>query len=97
MPRGMHKSGRLRKVFVKTPGAKTKIQYKRRKPARAKCAVYGTPLQAVPRELPAKMANMSKSKKRPERPYGGILSSRAMRELLKHKARTLLQKVKGGD
>ena len=28
MPRGMFKSGRLRKIFVKTPGGKTTVHYR---------------------------------------------------------------------
>lgn len=84
----MHKSNTLRKVFVKTPGGKTTVHYRRRKPACAKCADTGKPLSGVPRELPRKMTNLPKSKKRPERPYGGFLSSAAMRKRLKQKARS---------
>ena len=95
MPRGMHKSRRLRKVFVKTPGGKNKVHYRQRKPRKATCPVEGTPLAGVPRELPAKMRNIPKSQRRPERPYGGILSSKATRSLLKQRARSLLAKLRG--
>ena len=87
MVRGMYRSHRLRRVFVKTPGGDTKIQYKQRKPSKAKCAVYGTPLSGVPNVTDAKMRNLAKTKKRPQRPYGGVLSSKAMREVIKSKAR----------
>ena len=87
MPRGMFKSGRLRKIFVKAPGGKTNIQYKQRKPSKAKCGACGKVLAGVPRELPAKMANMPKTAKRPERIFGGVLCSQCTKELLKNRAR----------
>jgi len=87
MPRGMFKSGRLRKIFVKTPGSKTIIHYRQRKPSKAICGSCKKPLLGVPRELPAKMANLPKTAKRPERPYGGVLCSTCVRKVHKQKAR----------
>ncbi len=87
MPRGMFKSGRLRKIFVKTPGAKNVVHYRQRKPSKAVCGNCKKVLAGVPRELPAKMANMSKSMKKPERPYGGNLCSACTRIVLQNKAR----------
>ncbi|HLC89031.1 MAG TPA: 50S ribosomal protein L34e [Candidatus Nanoarchaeia archaeon] len=87
MPAGKHKSGRYRKVFVRTPGGNTTIHYRKRKPKKAICANCKKQLAGVPRELPSKMANMPKTAKRPERPYGGVLCSGCTRELLKQKAR----------
>lgn len=88
MPSGKHKSRTLRKVFVKTPGGNNKVHYRKRKPARAKCAGCGAVLASVPRELPAKMANLPKTAKRPERPFGGVLCSTCMRMMMKEKARS---------
>jgi|SaaInlStandDraft_3_1057020.scaffolds.fasta_scaffold181297_1 large subunit ribosomal protein L34e len=88
MPRGMYKSGRLRKIFVKTPGGKTTVQYRQRKPSAAVCSTCKKPLLGVPRELPAKMANMPKTLKRPERPYGGILCSPCTRKRVQQEARS---------
>jgi large subunit ribosomal protein L34e len=87
MPRGMFKSGRLRKVFVKAPGGRTKLHYRQRKPSKAICASCKKQLSGVPRELPAKMRNLPKSAKRPERPYGGTLCSVCTRKLMQQKAR----------
>jgi large subunit ribosomal protein L34e len=89
MVAGKHKSRTLKKIFVKVPGNTVKIHRRKRKPNRPICAVYGTPLQGVARELPSKMGNIPKTKKRPERPYGGVLSSKAMRAKMKEKARNL--------
>ena len=87
MPAGKHKSGRYRKVSVKTPGGKTKVHFRERKPKAAKCAIFGTKLSGVPRERPAKLGKYAKSARRPDRPFGGVLSSRAMRVVIKEQAR----------
>lgn len=87
MPRGMYRSRTLRRVFVKTPGGRTVMRYRRRKPSKAICANCKKVLIGVPREIPSKMKNMPKSSKRPERPYGGIYCSACTRQLLRLKAR----------
>ena len=88
MPRGREKSGRFRKIFVKTPGSKTVVHHRERKPSKAVCGSCGANLAGVPRERPAKMANMPKTAKRPERPYGGVLCSKCMRNQVKEHARS---------
>ena len=87
MPRGMFKSGRLRKIAVKTPGGKVKVHYRERKPSRAICGSCKKALAGVPRELASKMSNMPKTAKGPERPYGGVLCSKCMRLLMQKRAR----------
>ncbi|MFC1728509.1 50S ribosomal protein L34e [Nanoarchaeota archaeon] len=84
MPRGSLKSRTLRRVFVKTPGSKTKVQYRKRKPSKAKCGKCEAVLSGVPRERPKKMQKMSKTKKRPQRPFGGVLCTKCTRiEIIK--------------
>jgi len=78
---------RLRMLFVRTPGSRTTIQFKKKKPSKAKCGSCGKVLSGVPRKLPSKMKNLSKTKKRPERPYGGVLCSACTRSLIKEQAR----------
>lgn len=65
----------------------TKTVYERRKPKVGSCHVTGETLKGVPRVLPVRMKNMSKTEKRPQRPFGGVLSSKASREELKKRAR----------
>ena len=89
MVSGKHKSRSLRKVFVKTPGGKTKIHYRSKKPKKPICAEDGTQLHGIPRLKASKMKNLSKSKKRPSRPFAGVLSSKAMRRKMKEKAKAL--------
>jgi len=82
MPRTRLTNRSFRKVKVKLAASVT-TQYKKRKPSKAKCAGCGKELKGVPRERPYKMQNMAKTKKRPERPYGGNLCSKCMREKIK--------------
>jgi large subunit ribosomal protein L34e len=81
------RSRTLRRVSRRTPGSKTVLQYRKRKPSKAKCSKCGKLLPGVPRERPYKMARMAKTKKRPERPYGGSLCSACMRRKMVTEAR----------
>lgn len=87
MVTGKHKSRTFRRIFVKTPGGRTTLHYKKRKPSKAKCGKCGTVLKGVARQRPYKMKNMPKTAKRPSRPYGGVLCSRCLRRLMISKAR----------
>ncbi len=85
---GKFKSRRAyRLIYVKVPGGRTVIQYRKKKPSKAKCAKCGALLAGVPRERPYRMQNMPKTKKRPERPFGGYYCSRCLRRLIISKSR----------
>lgn len=79
MPRPQFRTKTFRKVFVKTPGGKTVLHYRRRKPSAAKCANCERKLAGVPRNIPAQIRKLPKNQKRPDRPYGGILCSKCSR------------------
>ena len=87
MPITQYRTRSLRRIYVKTPGGKTVVQHRKRKPSKAICGKCGDVLKGVPRERPYKMKTMAKTEKRPERPYGGVLCSKCMRILFKAKAR----------
>lgn len=87
MPEPRKRSRTFRRVKKRTPGSRVVTHYELRKPKIARCARCGKPLKGVPRERPAKMRKLPKTKKRPERPYGGYLCSSCMRELMKQKIR----------
>ena len=87
MPAPRLRSRSLRRVFRKVPGGRVSIHYKKRKPKAAKCGNCGAILKGVPRELPYKMRSMTKTKKRPERPFGGVLCSKCMRKEIINKIR----------
>jgi large subunit ribosomal protein L34e len=80
MPSGKQRSRTFRRVFKRVPSGESRKYYLKRKPSKAKCAGCGKVLAGVPRERPYKMQNMSKTKKRPERPFGGVLCSSCMRK-----------------
>jgi large subunit ribosomal protein L34e len=82
MPEGRKRSRSFRRIYVKTPGGRTVIHYKRRKPGRAKCGC-GAVLMGAPRGIPSVMRKLSKTEKRPERPFGGVLCSKCMRAKIK--------------
>ena len=87
MPAPSKRSRSLRRIFVKTPGGRTTIHYKYRKPSSAKCGKCGAVLKGIIRERPYKMRKIAKTKKRPTRPYGGVLCTKCMRKLFIEKAR----------
>lgn len=87
MVSGRLRSRTFRRVYTKTPGARVVIHYKRRKPGFAQCAACKENLKAVPRGRPVDFQNMPKTKKRPQRPYGGVLCSACSRKILIAKAR----------
>jgi large subunit ribosomal protein L34e len=82
-----YRSRTLARIKIVTPGHRHIVHYKKRKPAKAKCGKCGALLKGVPRERPYKMQNMAKTRKRPERPYGGVLCTRCMREMIVNKVR----------
>ena len=87
MPAPKLRSRSRRRVYAKVPGGSTHIHYKKRMPAHAKCGKCGAALKGTPRELPFRMRKMAKTKKRPQRPYGGVLCTKCMRDLIVEKAR----------
>ncbi|MBU0471436.1 MAG: 50S ribosomal protein L34e [Nanoarchaeota archaeon] len=88
MPAGNKKSGTFRKIFKKIISGKNVIHYKKRKPKQHKCAECGKELSGIPRLTPIKMQALSKTEKRPERPYGGNLCSICTRKKIIQKARS---------
>ncbi len=80
-----------RRVAVRTPGSKIVTHYKARRPKLGRCFVTGEILKGVPRASASALHTMAKSKKRPQRPYGGVLSSKAARRLIITEARALSQ------
>ena len=86
MPSGKHKSRTFRRVFTRVI-SKTKKVYKKRAPKIAHCSNCKDKLKGIPRLRPYKAMTIAKTKKRPERPYGGKLCSKCTRLLLKSKVR----------
>lgn len=89
MVRRALRSRSFRKVKVKTPGGKTVEHFRKKKPKKAHCGSCGSELKGVARARPTKMQNMAKTKKRPERPFGGVLCSKCSKAMFKEKAKSL--------
>ena len=92
MPAPRFRSRSLRRVFVKTPGGKTVVHHKRRKPGKPQCAMCKNYLKGVARGITFDIHKLSKTERRPERPYGGVLCSKCMRKLFVDKARKMVIK-----
>ncbi|NUN11857.1 hypothetical protein HUU53_04410 [Candidatus Micrarchaeota archaeon] len=58
-----------------------------RKPSHAVSAISGSKLQGVPKRTVSQMKKLSKTQKRPERKFGGVLSHKIVAQLIKEKAR----------
>lgn len=86
------KSRTLRRVKVRT-STRLALHYEKKKPKKARCSVNGMLLSGVARGNQVDISRLAKTKRRPQRPYGGCLSSRAMRELIIRKTRSKIENV----
>lgn len=89
----LKKSKKLRQIFKRLPSSKVKIQYEKIKPSKHKCANCGNYLHGTLNLRQAKMRNIAKTKKRPERMFGGYLCSACSRQKVKEIVR--LRELKG--
>ena len=89
MVAGNRRSRTLRRLHRKTPGGVTRIKYVKRVPQAAKCRVCGDVLKGVPRARARQLHSMSRTEKRPSRPFGGQLCSSCMRQEMIKRARSL--------
>lgn len=80
MPAGKQKSRSKRRVYVRTIGGENKVHYREKKPKKKKCSQCGKELQGIPHKIKSKFKSLPKTKKRPQRPYGGVLCSSCMRK-----------------
>jgi len=84
------RSRRFRRANVKLPGGNVVIHYNRRKPGKPQCSMCGEYLKGVARGMISSVKKLSKTEKRPERPYGGTLCTKCMRKVMIEKARKLV-------
>ena len=84
---GRFKSRSKKLKYVKTPGRRTVVHYKKKRHSKAICAVCGKKLAGISRKETSKMKNILKTKKRSQRPFGGYLCSSCMRKKLIREAR----------
>ena len=85
MPKPAQRSRSFQKKRVNTPGGRARTHYVKKKPGIARCAACKKPLHGVPSDLPSRIKKLPKTKKRPDRPYGGNLCSACTRQAIKAK------------
>lgn len=85
MPRGSERSRSKRRVQVRAPSGETRQRYVRRAPSKPTCP-SGRPLPGTARGTKTQVNAMSKTERRPSRPYGGVLSSPVMRSVMVERA-----------
>lgn len=88
MPANRFRSRSYKRTFKRTPGGKTVLRYKKKKPSKHVCGECGKLLHGVPRGRPYEIRKLAKTKKRPNRPYGGYLCSECTRKVFKQEARS---------
>ena len=87
----INKSGRNRSLkkprrAIRTPGGRIVYHHRHKRHSAARCSRCGAPLNATPTGSRYIMSKMTYSQRRPNRPYGGNLCSRCLRELMISKA-----------
>ncbi|MFQ5406158.1 MAG: 50S ribosomal protein L34e [Candidatus Micrarchaeia archaeon] len=78
---------RSKKRQRKSPSGKPSIKYKPKKAGQAKCALCKAKLHAVPRASTVQLQKIPKTKKRPERKFGGVLCANCTAKIIKEKTR----------
>ena len=76
------KSRSFRRVFVKVPGGKTKLHYRRRKVSQPKCAICSKTLHGIKKLTQNKFKNLPKTKKRASRPYSNLCSACMRKQIM---------------
>jgi large subunit ribosomal protein L34e len=83
MPLPKNRSNSVRKIKYKTQQGDSRVRYRRRvKGKKHTCAISGKLLSGV-----NSLRSKAKSKKRPERPFGGRLSPSVSRKVVKLRSR----------
>lgn len=89
MPRpGLLTKGRKKRSF-RTPGGRDAVRHQTFYRAGGSCALSGKRMQLPRKAKHGENYRSSRSAKRPNRPYGGVLCSRALRRGITRQARDL--------
>jgi large subunit ribosomal protein L34e len=74
-----------KKIKKRTPSGRSVIRKGKKRPSYSKCARCGARIHGMPRMKPSELKKLPKSKRVPNRPYGGYLCTKCMRDMLKKK------------
>jgi large subunit ribosomal protein L34e len=83
------KSRTFRRVKRKTPRGEVVIHFERKNQKKPVCGVCGAILQGIKHTSQKDINKLSKTQRRPERAFGGVLCSKCSREKIKSIARGL--------
>jgi len=83
----------MKKVKRRMPGGALKFIFKRKMHSKHKCAICSGELSSVPRGKPTIIKRLTRSARRPTRPFGGQLCSKCMRKVVAMKAKLKLKAI----
>lgn len=75
------------KIVKRRARKNTAVLHKRDKPHAVRCPLCDTKLAGMPRLHSLQLRRLSKTEKRPERVFGGVLCGNCVKAILKSKAR----------
>ncbi len=75
----------VKRIAIRTPGGNLTYHYRKRKIKDASCSGCGAKLHGVPRLRTKQLAKLAKTKRRPERIFGGVLCPSCVEEKIKNK------------
>lgn len=83
MPRRALRTRSKARIFIKTPGGRVVIHYRKRKTKSRICPLCKKEIHGIPRINSSNASKYPKSSKRVSRIYGGILCGKCLRLILK--------------
>ncbi len=75
----------VKRIPTRTPGGELVYNYRKKKVKAATCSNCDAKLAGIPRLRQFQINKLPKTKKRPERPYAGVLCSKCLKEAIKNK------------
>ncbi|MHA1751204.1 MAG: 50S ribosomal protein L34e [Candidatus Helarchaeota archaeon] len=82
MPEPRYRSRSKARKIIKTPGKRIKIHYRRRRYSTDKCAICKKELHGMASRVPKKRRKYAKTRRRPNRIYGGNLCPACLKSAL---------------
>ncbi len=82
MTKTSFKSNSKRRVFRRTPGTRLNVHLEKNNPSGHYCGRSGAILNGIPKKSATEFNKLSKSKKRPNRKYGGTYSHKVVKTQL---------------
>lgn len=76
------KSNSKNRSFKKTPGTNRRVHFGKSNPRGHFCGISGAILNGIPKKTATNFNKLSKSKKRPNRKYGGTYSHKVVKTQL---------------